>query len=257
MPEFLKRKGFGGLQSCAYYDVDLTEVRLTADEWYRFDNEKASIYNRVRALEKELSDTKSHLQNAFEAGQGFVAENEALKKQISGLESAAGSLRSKAERAESALSEARKVNQTRYQGKVLLSKEEHNDLLSCKKQLDTILKITRERANRDRDIRPRKKRSGYLFLSTQEKYNAREKLSIWKTSLQTPYGFDFGCQIKELVRSDFDNLDLWKKLGLRRFKYLEFRFDKKSGFWIVIISHYDVCERLDDDLISEQKQTVK
>ena len=256
MPEFLKQKGFFGLMPCVSYDADLTEVRLTADEWYRFDNEKASLYNRVRALEKELSDTKSHLQNAFEAGQGIVAENEALQKQISGLKSSVEFLRSKAKKAEDDLNEARKVNQTRYQGKVLVSKEEHDDLLSCKKRLDTILKITREKLNRDRNIRPRAKRCGYILLTSTYHYYQQRKTVVWKTSLQTPYNGDFGV-INDYVRADFRKLDLWGKLGLHSYEYLEYRFDSKTKFWTVIITHTDPCERFDADILpDDEKKTV-
>lgn len=130
-------------------------------------------------------------------------------------------------------------------------------LESTTKQMSTVLKIARERANRDRDIRPREQRSGYIFISSQSRYNAREKSEVWKTLLQTPYPIEYGETIDKLVRRDFHNLNLWRKLGLHNFEYLEYKVDSKTGYWTVIITHNDACERVDSDLLPDSKDSHK
>lgn len=130
-------------------------------------------------------------------------------------------------------------------------------LESTTKQLTTVLKIARERANRDRDVRPREQRSGYIFLSSQSRHNARENSDVWKTLLQTPYNIEYGKIINKLVRDDFHKLDLWSKLGLHNFNFLEFKLDGKTGYWIVIITHDDPCENIDSDLLPNKKDSHK
>lgn len=128
-------------------------------------------------------------------------------------------------------------------------------LESTTKQMATVLKIARERANRDRDVRPREQRSGYIFLSSQSRYNAREKQEVWKTLLQTPYTIEYGETINKLVRDDFHKLDLWSKLGLHKFNFLEYKVDGKTGFWTVMITHDDPCESIDPDLLPDNKDS--
>ena len=142
---------------------------------------------------------------------------------------------------------------------VLLTRKEwvsiNADLESTTKKLSTVLKIAREKSNRDRNVRPREQRSGYVFMSTQSRYDAGKKQEIWKTQLQTPYGLGYANIIDHLVRDDFDHLDLWSKLGLTEYDYLEYRVDGKLGLWIVTVTHSDPCAVIDPDLLPENKDS--
>ena len=60
-----------------------------------------------------------------------------------------------------------------------------------------LLRISRERANADRNLRPKKEHTGYLVVFTGERdYRYREgkswkKVKLWETVLQSPYSVDF------------------------------------------------------------------
>jgi hypothetical protein len=136
---------------------------------------------------------------------------------------------------------------------VLLTRSEWTTLRDDLKKSETVLKIARERANRDRNLRPREQRSGYLFISTQSRYDKKQEL--WKTQLQTPYGIGYANIIGSLVRDDFDRLDLWSKLGLTEYAYLEYRVDGKLGYWIVTVTHSDPCAVIDPDLLPVNKDS--
>lgn len=63
---------------------------------------------------------------------------------------------------------------------------------------ENLLRISRERANADRNLRPKKKHSGYVVISSTEKvyrYKARNRnwavVTLWETVLQIPYSADF------------------------------------------------------------------
>lgn len=59
-----------------------------------------------------------------------------------------------------------------------------------------LLRAATERANADRDIRPKKERSGYLIISSREidqtykDGRATKKAIIWETAIQTPFSVD-------------------------------------------------------------------
>lgn len=58
---------------------------------------------------------------------------------------------------------------------------------------ENLLRISRERANADRGLTPKKKHTGYVVLSSTEKeYRVdTRKVMVWETILQTPYPVDF------------------------------------------------------------------
>lgn len=63
----------------------------------------------------------------------------------------------------------------------------------------TLLRIARERANADRDLKPKKEHTGYVVIASGEKELRRKEprsssyyyIRIWETVLQTPYSVDF------------------------------------------------------------------
>ena len=90
-----------------------------------------------------------------------------------------------------------------------------------------LLRISRERANADRKLRPKKEHTGYLVVFSEEtdhQYkdgNRRVKrVLLWKTVIQSPYVVDFPeAQIRkqvleELLQEDEDGHRLIDRLGI-------------------------------------------
>ena len=81
-----------------------------------------------------------------------------------------------------------------------------------------LLRISRERANADRGLRPKKIHTGYVVVMSSEKEirykNGRNKLlaaKVWETVLQSPYSVDFTeRQARQLIEEDL----LTKENGL-------------------------------------------
>ncbi len=78
---------------------------------------------------------------------------------------------------------------------------------------ENLLRIAKERANADRNLRPKKDHTGYVVLSSTEKeYRYRDRGSwktvrLWETVLETPYSVDFleeqvKVQMRELTDSE-------------------------------------------------------
>ena len=81
-----------------------------------------------------------------------------------------------------------------------------------------LLRISRERANADRGLRPKKIHTGYVVVMSSEKEirykTGRNKLltaKVWETVLQSPYSVDFTeSQARQLIEEDL----LARKNGL-------------------------------------------
>ena len=81
-----------------------------------------------------------------------------------------------------------------------------------------LLRISRERANADRGLRPKKVHTGYVVVMSSEKEirykTGRNKLltaKVWETVLQSPYSVDFTeSQARQLIEEDL----LTRKNGL-------------------------------------------
>ena len=87
-------------------------------------------------------------------------------------------------------------------------------------------RISRERANADRGIKPKKERSGYMVLSSrQKKYRYKKnrdgmvEVYLWETVIQTPYIVRFTAEqamteTQELFARDENGEWLIDKLGI-------------------------------------------
>ena len=81
----------------------------------------------------------------------------------------------------------------------------HQDLSEAESKIkywqglnENLLRISKERANADRKLKPKKEHTGYVVVSSTEKeyrykVNRRdfETVMLWETVLQTPYPIDF------------------------------------------------------------------
>ena len=92
---------------------------------------------------------------------------------------------------------------------------------------ENLLRMNRERANAERELRPKKKHPGYVVLSSGEKmYRFKEgkewrDVPIWETRLQSPYNVEFTAeqarwQMIEEMESGGE-IRLLEKLGIRAF----------------------------------------
>ena len=79
-----------------------------------------------------------------------------------------------------------------------------------------LLRITKERANAERDLKPKKEHIGYVVLTSAEKesrykdsYGHPRTITLWETAMETPYTVDFEAEqvrglIRELTQEDED-----------------------------------------------------
>lgn len=143
--------------------------------------------------------------------------------------------------------------------------EENEARLEYQRRLnENLLRISRERANADRSLRPKKDHSGYLVLNSREKsvsLDRGSRVPVWETALQTPYTVDFTEEqareetltdltpetgkavlerlgIEELCREPLAKLRHFGKDALGNVAY-DYRFaaNYKSGYWEVILCH--------------------
>ena len=126
---------------------------------------------------------------------------------------------------------------------------------------ENLLRISKERANADRKLKPKKEHSGYIVVSSQEKeikYSKSKKTIIWETCIQTPYSVEFN---ESNVRTQINEKELWmlKSIGINCIHYcdyerinmmseeekqtlnivfsLKLRANYKAGYWECIIMH--------------------
>lgn len=138
---------------------------------------------------------------------------------------------------------------------------------------ENLLRICRERANSDRKLKPKKKHSGFIVVSSAEReyrYKAGKNLKtakLWDTVLQSPYSVDFTEeQARRLIMEGMlqeyeDDLCLIEKLGIDEMyqgKYEDLlrapegakqlarqnimmderlRANYKAGYWEITFSH--------------------
>ena len=133
---------------------------------------------------------------------------------------------------------------------------------------ENLVRISKERANAERKLKPKKGHTGYVVVSSTEKeyrykVNRRdfETAMLWETVLQSPYTIDFTeeqarTQMGELTckggligrlgitansSSKYEDLrceptwEKYKKMNIALQKKL--RANYKTGYWEIIISH--------------------
>lgn len=241
MARFVKEGAFGykdvpGGQS----DMECTHVILTKKEYDQIYREKA-------VAESEASRAKYDAERAIadaKRGAQYTAQKAAAEARQT-VEAMGADLA--AERAESARQRALNAN---------------------------LLRISRERANADRKLKPKKEHTGYVVVISEETDHQYKdgnrhvkRVLLWKTVIQSPYVVDFPEEqvreqiLEELLRKDEDGCRLIDRLGIngiynkgygsmiedRRWcaepdKYNimlkpKFRVNFRSGYWEVICLH--------------------
>lgn len=87
---------------------------------------------------------------------------------------------------------------------------------------EDLLRISKERANADRNLRPKKQHTGYVVLISAEKerrYEVPNKLkmehaTLWETVIQTPYSVDFTEEQVRQQTGTEETLLLLKRIGI-------------------------------------------
>ncbi|WP_031476528.1 hypothetical protein [Agathobaculum desmolans] len=166
MPRFVKERLFGGFADIPgdHNNPECTHVLLTKEEYMRLLQEKAKAEQEKRFAEGEAREkirmSEQELEYRTAAAEKFA------KEKIQQVEQ-----KLDAERSESAYQ--RSLN-------------------------ENLLRISRERANADRRLRPKKEHTGYVVVSSAEKeisykdyYGKNKKVMLWETVLQSPYSVDF------------------------------------------------------------------
>ena len=89
-----------------------------------------------------------------------------------------------------------------------------------------LLRITKERANAERDLKPKKEHTGYVVLTSAEKesrykdsYGHPRTITLWETAMETPYTVDFEAEqvrglIRELTQEDEDGNWPIRRIGI-------------------------------------------
>ncbi|MDE7248080.1 MAG: hypothetical protein K2N43_09360, partial [Lachnospiraceae bacterium] len=194
MSEFVKKTMMGYKEvSGGASAPDCTHVILTAKEYAQL------IQMRAQA-EQKSRDIKSQAEKAIK-----TVQSDALSR----IRSSENAARQREAVMEQALSDER--NARIYQ-------QELNE---------NLLRISRERANADRNLRPKKKHSGYVVISSTEKMHRYKNVNriwavatLWETALQTPYSVDFTenqarTQLKDdLFQDDSLAFSILDKIGI-------------------------------------------
>ena len=149
---------------------------------------------------------------------------------------------------------------------------------------ENLLRITRERANADRKLKPKKEHTGYMVVVSSEKiyrYKNRQRLEsvkLWETVIQSPYSIEFPAeQAKKLILEEFfPETGEWEaaRLGIERWvagdyedflsaadkdeeimqqntaltEYRSFRANYRAGYWEMILVHTRPLEVVPKDM---------
>ena len=161
----------------------------------------------------------------------------------------------------------------RVQAQILQQVERKTAEIADQRALNAnLLRISRERANADRGLRPKKVHTGYVVVTSSEKEiryrGGRNKLltaKVWETVLQSPYSVDFTeSQARKLIEEDllarknglladvgitmicsgssYENLietENWKEIKAAHNTLFsrQLRANYRAGYWEYIIQH--------------------
>lgn len=254
MSEFVKKTAFGYKPvSGGRSDPECTHVILTEGEY-------AKMLQQISNAEQEVRNTK------------YDADKEIRRVQIDAqrkIESIAYETAKKIESLEEALAAEQKES--------VLQRGLNANLL----------RISRERANADRGLKPKKEHTGYVVMNMQEKKLQRKNsrgyytITLWETVLQSPYSVDFTEeQARYQIHEDLMQHEDGKEWALSRigicekpdpkfcdpFEYNEImenenvlvryqlranyqaRRGEKTGFWDIILVHQKPIPQVPKDM---------
>ena len=184
MAEFVKNPAIGGYKPVTggLSNSECTHVILTLGEYAGLKREISSAQQAARNAEynadKKIHQIQSEAQSRITDAEKKIAKNTAeWEKKLA------------AEQQESALQRELNAN---------------------------LLRITKERANAERGLKPKKEHNGYVVLTSVEKesrykdsFGHPRTITLWETAMETPYTVDFEAEhvrglIRELTQDDED-----------------------------------------------------
>ena len=184
MAEFVKKTALGGYKPVAGgpRDTECTHVILTLGEYDGLKREISSAQQAAKNAEynadKKIHQIQSEAQSRITDAEKKIAKNTAeWEKKLA------------AEQQESALQRELNAN---------------------------LLRITKERANAERGLKPKKEHNGYVVLTSVEKesrykdsFGHPRTITLWETAMETPYTVDFEAEqvrslLQELFQEDED-----------------------------------------------------
>lgn len=220
MGTFVKRTLTGYKEVPGGYSDPEAEYYIEPMKEYRADVEKVRKAEDAAYQAKRDADEK--------VKQAYASANRQLKQYQEEADQ-------KAERRVSIAKEAQRQAEIRLQEAVERAERAEAELKRQQYLNGNLKRIARERANQDRDIRPKKEHDGYLVMSsrqwvenyeytyTDEEYDAmdysfrskhpkpyteRRKADVWKSIIQTPY--DASLPLDQ-VRGMVEDTDLWDR----------------------------------------------
>ena len=244
MSEFVRKTALGGykLVPGGYSDPELSHVILTKAEY-------DGLLDQIQDAKREASATATQ---ADQRVRSIKSQADAKIQQIqAAADKAAGELQEElsAERAERKYQQGLNAN---------------------------LLRISKERANASRKLKPKKEHSGYVVISSTEKDHSykhgasRRTVRLWETVLQSPFSVDFTeeqarTETEELFQKDEAGLWPIGKIGINGYypdgygemvrsknaaewaKYnvmveKKFRANFRAGYWELIIVHTKALE---------------
>ena len=218
MGSFVKRTLTGYKEVPGGYSDPEAEYYIESMKEYHSDAEK------LRRAEEAAYQAKKDAENRVQ--QAYASANRQLKQYQEEADQ-------KAERRVSAALEARKEAENGLQEALVRAEMAEAELKRQKYLNGNLKRIARERANQDRNIRPKKEHDGYLVMSsrqwvenyeytyTDEEYEAldyqvkrkhpkpykeRRTAEVWKSVIQTPY--DASLPLDQ-IRGMVEDTDLW------------------------------------------------
>ena len=188
MPKYLKSR-LGG-----YFETDPKSCELVGYD--------VNECKQLRQLQQQAKGAQKLQEEIFD----LQDEKRALEKQLSDVKKELAIERSKAE-------------------SIQLQAEAR--VAAAERQRQGLLRIVRERANADRNLRPKKQHSGYVIRTSKQV--KRNGYKYWETQIQTPF----------LVVAKMDEIDDFVKAALGDFQYVEMQYSRefRSGYWVVNLWH--------------------
>lgn len=220
--EFVKT-GLMGKYKRVGQDDDWSHMILTREDLTDYTQEL--IDGEKRKARNEIERIKSSMQQ--------------LEKQLNEKQHTIDLLREHITRLEAAEATKKATNE---QHEMQVLREEIARLEGLNADLE---RISRERANSDRKISPKKTRSGYLVTSYgQRKKDSHARIGLWQTTIQTPYNADFTPEVvqKQVMHDLSDNSQgdsLLDQMGIDKIY-------EKSDHYETMRSDRTWCQKPDD-----------
>ena len=228
MAEFVKKTALGGYKPVAggSSDSECTHVILTLGEYAGLKREISSAQQAAKNAEynadKKIHQIQSEAQSRITDAEKKIAKNTAeWEKKLA------------AEQQESALQRGLNAN---------------------------LLRITKERANAERGLKPKKEHNGYVVLTSVEKesrykdsYGHPRTITLWETAMETPYTVDFEAEqdgnwpicrigITENYPGGYTAMvndkkwsEVYEKYNVMLERWL--RANYRSGYWELVFLH--------------------